>query len=217
MQLMSQRLPAAIEERSFEIIDNEFGANKPFSGPAWEVARRIIHAAGDPSLAEDLHLPEDAVRAGVEALAAGAPIFTDTMMVKVGISEKKLPKQNPVRCILDSPDIARVAEQEGCTRSRAGMLRLGEALNGAVVVVGNAPTALLALLELCETHNLRPALVVGMPVGFVNAAESKELLVGAPSLPSIALRGRRGGSPLAAATINALAVLARAGDSTVFS
>ena len=90
------------------------------------------------------------------------------------------------------------------------MLRLGELLNGAVVVVGNAPTALLALLELCETRNLRPALVVGMPVGFVNAAESKELLVGTPNLSSIALRGRRGGSPLAAAAINALAVLARA-------
>ncbi len=215
MQLMPQRLPTEIEERSFEIIDNEFGANKPFFGAAWEVARRVIHAAGDPSLAEDLHVPEDAVRAGVAALAAGAPIFTDTMMVKVGISEKRLPKQNTVRCILDSPDVARVAEQEGCTRSRAGMLRLGEALNGAVVVVGNAPTALLALLELCETHPLRPALVVGMPVGFVNAAESKELLVGAPHIPSIALRGRRGGSPLAAAAINALAVLARAGSSTV--
>ena len=215
MQLMPQRLPTEIEERSFEIIDNEFGANKPFSGSAWEVARRVIHAAGDPSLAEDLYVPEDAVQAGVAALAAGAPIFTDTMMVKVGISEKRLPKHNTVRCILDSPEVARVAEQEGCTRSRAGMLRLGEALNGAIVVVGNAPTALLALLELCETHTLRPALVVGMPVGFVNAAESKELLVGASDVPSITLRGRRGGSPLAAATLNALAVLARAGDSTV--
>ena len=93
MQLMPQRLPAEIEERSFEIIDNEFGGNKPFSGAAWEVARRIIHAAGDPSLAEDLYLPEDAVQAGVVALAKGAPIFTDTMMVKVGISERRLPRQ----------------------------------------------------------------------------------------------------------------------------
>ncbi len=210
MQLMPQRLPADIESQSFVIIDSLFEGKRPFAGGAWDVARRIIHAAGDITLAEDLHLPDEAIAAGVAALADGAPIFTDTMMLKAGVSRKRLPRDNEVRCILECSDTTREAESGRCTRARAGMMHLGDALNGSVVAIGNAPTALLALLELHETRNVRPALVIGMPVGFVNAAESKELLLAEPRLAGLAVRGRRGGSPLAAAAVNALAILARA-------
>ena len=208
MKLMPERLPAEIEAQSFAIIDNHFGNPKPFTGPAWEIARRVIHAAGDVTLAGSLHLPDAAIAAGIQALAAGAPVFTDTMMVKAGITPAKLPRNNQVRCILEAPNLAETAQAEQCTRSRAGVLHFADEFNDAVVVVGNAPTALLALLDLYRDKGVRPALVVGMPVGFINAEESKELLLAETGLPALILRGPRGGSPLAAAALNALALLA---------
>ena len=200
--------PEAIEERSFAIIEAEAPASRPFSGHAWAVARRIIHAAGDLTLMPDLVLPEEAVAAGLRALSQGAVVITDTEMVLSGIPMRRLsPLGCTVECVLDRPGLAEEAKRLGTTRTRAGFTLLGERLAGAVVVVGNAPTALLALLEYLERGGPPPALVIGMPVGFVNAAESKELLLQCPLTPSLVLRGRRGGSPLAAAAVNALAAI----------
>ena len=201
--------PDAIEARSFAIIEAEAGESRPFAGAAWLVARRLVHAAGDLTLLRDLRLPEAAVEAGVAALKRGAPVFTDTEMVRAGIPLRRLePLGATVSCILSRPGLAEEAARRGITRARAGMEALGDRLGGAVVAIGNAPTALLALLDIAAAGGAIPALVIGMPVGFVNAAEAKELLLRQPRIPSLVLKGRRGGSPLAAAAVNALAALA---------
>jgi len=200
--------PEDIEKRSFAIIDSEV-TDKYFSGDAWEVARRLIHTSGDISLLDSLYLPDDAIRSGVNALKKGAPVFTDTEMARSGIPLRRLqPLGSSVSCILSQKGLAEHAAGKNCTRSRAAMEFLGSRLAGAVVAIGNAPTALLALLEYMASGGIPPALVIGMPVGFVNAAESKELLLQNSSIPSLSIRGRRGGSPLAAATVNALAIIA---------
>ena len=201
--------PASIEERSFAIIDEEAGQNAPFKGAAWQVARRLVHTAGDLSLLQDLVLPDASVEAGVLALQAAAPVYTDTEMVRAGIPLRRMePLGVSVSCAMARPGLAEEAGRLGTTRARAGILSLGPALAGAIVAIGNAPTALLALLEYVEQGGVPPALVIGMPVGFVNAAESKEMLLQCSAIPSLVLRGRRGGSPLAAAAVNALACLA---------
>lgn len=201
--------PAAIEKRSFAIIEAEVGEPKPFSGKAWLVARRLVHSVGDLSLLSDLHLPEAAVEAGLAALRRGASVFTDTEMARAGMPERRLqPLGVTVSCLLSRPGLAEEAARRDVTRARAGMEALGESLGGAVIAIGNAPTALLALLNLLDAGAPPPALVIGMPVGFVNAAEAKELLLRRAHIPSLVVRGRRGGSPLAAAAVNALAVMA---------
>ena len=200
--------PGDIEARSFAIIEAEIPHPRPFSGHAWQVARRIIHAAGDISLLPDLVLPDEAVAAGLRALACGATIFTDTEMARSGMPLRRLaPLGCAVECVLDRPGLAEEAKRLGKTRVRAGFALLGERISGSVIVAGNAPTALLAVLDYLEKGGTPPALVIGMPVGFVNAAESKELLLRCPLVPSLVLRGRRGGSPLAAAAVNALAAI----------
>lgn len=201
--------PEAIEARSFAIIEAESGEPKVFTGRSWIVARRLVHAAGDLSLLSELHVPEGAVEAGVAALGRGALVVTDTEMVRSGIPQRRLaPLGVNVSCILSGEGIAEEATRRGVTRARVGMERLGPRLGGAVVAIGNAPTALLALLEHTAAGGPVPALVIGMPVGFVNAAESKELLIRRPDILSLAVKGRRGGSPLAAAAVNALAGMA---------
>jgi precorrin-8X/cobalt-precorrin-8 methylmutase len=201
--------PQAIEARSFAIIDAEAGENKPFTGQAWQIARRLVHACGDLSLLDSLYLPERAIAAGLKALKEGAPLFTDTEMVRAGIPRRRMePFGVPVVCLLSRPGLAEHSRRLGITRSRAGIEAAGPLLGGAIVAIGNAPTALLALLDYVDSGGKPPALVIGMPVGFVNAAESKELLIRRSDFPSLAVRGRRGGSPLAAATVNALACLA---------
>ena len=205
--------PDAIEARSFAIIDAEAPDPRPFSGNAWKVARRLVHTTGDPSLLTDLWLPDAAIEAGLAALKRGAPIFTDTEMVRSGIPARRLARfGNTVTCVLSQPELAEIAASRGTTRTRAGMELLGERLAGAIVAIGNAPTALLALVDYVKSGGPAPALVIGMPVGFVNAAESKELLLQQPELHSLAVRGRRGGSPLAAATVNALACIVTGED-----
>ena len=209
IRLDSSSTPTAIEERSFAIIEAEVGEPRPFSGKAWLVARRLVHSAGDLSLLNDLHLPEAAVEAGLAALRRGAPVFTDTEMARAGMPPRRLePLGVTVSCILSRPGLAEEASRRGVTRARAGMEALGNSLGGAVIAIGNAPTALLALLDLLDAGAPPPALVIGMPVGFVNAAEAKELLLRRPHIPSLVVRGRRGGSPLAAAAVNALATMA---------
>lgn len=221
--------PLEIERRSFAIIEEELGLGTdggptelaralfpesggrlPFTGAVWQVARRLVHASADYSLLPRLHIPDAAVCAGVEALRRGAPVFTDTEMARAGMPLRRLePLGVKAACLLYLPGTAEYARGKNTTLARAAFeLAAAEGrLGGAVLVVGNAPTALLALLDYLD-GGVPPALIIAMPVGFVNAAESKELLLARPGLNCIAIRGRRGGSPLAAATLNALADLA---------
>ncbi len=199
--------PESIEARSFAIIEEEADI-RPFSGHAWKIARRLIHTSGDMTLLDALWLPDAAISSGLRALRAGAPIFTDTQMVLSGIAERRIaPLGCKAQCFLaqKTPPAAQTS-----TRARAGMEAVKDSLNNAILAIGNAPTALLALLDLMREGCAAPALVIGMPVGFVNAAQSKELLIQS-GLPCLVLRGRRGGSPLAAAAVNALAIIAAEG------
>ena len=193
-----------IYRRSFAIIRSEANLER-FRGVEERVAVRVIHACGMPDVAADLVFAPGAAEAGVEALAAGAPIFCDAQMVAYGVTRARLPAQNEVLCMLGDPTVADLARARGLTRSAAAVDLWRDRLGGSVVAIGNAPTTLFRLLEILAEGAPMPACIVGMPVGFVGAAESKEALIALGGSPHIALRGRRGGSAVAAATINALA------------
>ena len=193
----------AIYERSFAIIRAEADLAR-FSPAEERVAVRIVHACGMPDVAPDLVFAPGAAEAGIEALKAGAPIFCDAQMVAHGVTRARLPAHNDVLCTLGFPAVAELAQRLGTTRSAAAVDLWGDRLKGAVVAIGNAPTTLFRLLELLEAGAPRPACIIGMPVGFVGAAESKDALI-ITGLPSLVVRGRRGGSAMAAAAVNALA------------
>jgi precorrin-8X/cobalt-precorrin-8 methylmutase len=193
----------AIYERSFAIIRAEADLAR-FSPAEERVAVRIVHACGMPDVAPDLVFAPGAAEAGIEALKAGAPIFCDAQMVAHGVTRARLPAHNDVLCTLGFPAVAELAQRLGTTRSAAAVDLWGDRLKGAVVAIGNAPTTLFRLLELLEAGAPKPACIIGMPVGFVGAAESKDALC-VTGLPSLVVRGRRGGSAMAAAAVNALA------------
>lgn len=173
---------------------------------ARSVAVRMIHACGDVALPADLDVHPRLVSAARTALRAGAPILTDAQMIASGITRRRLPADNPVICRLDDPAVPELARQWRTTRSAASVSLWGARLDGAVVAIGNAPTALFHLLELVADGGPRPAAVVGIPVGFVGSVESKRALAGNPwDLPYLTLHGRRGGSALCVAAVNALA------------
>ena len=193
--------PQEIEARSFAIIDAEIPEPRPFSGGLWEVARRCVHTLGDTEIVADLRLSRDGLAAGVAALRRGCTVYTDTRMAAAGLPLRRLtPLGVTVTPLMGLPGLEEISRRRGVTRSRAGI---------EIMVIGNAPTALLALLEALNQGAPAPALVVGMPVGFVNAAQSKELLRQSP-WPHFTLLGRKGGSAVAAACVNALAELALA-------
>jgi precorrin-8X/cobalt-precorrin-8 methylmutase len=170
------------------------------------VAVRLIHACGMTDIVQDLAASAEAVIAGRQALAAGAPIFCDAQMVANGVTRQRLPADNPVLCTLGHPDVPAIAQRIDNTRSAAALDLWLPQLEGAVVAIGNAPTALFRLLELLDQGAPQPALILGFPVGFVGAAESKaELAANSRGVPFITLHGRRGGSAIAAAAVNALA------------
>ena len=199
------RDPAAIYRRSFELIQQEADLSR-FPRAMHPLTLRLAHAAGDVSILADVAWSCDPVAAGRRALAAGAPILVDSAMVAAGIIADRLPARNPVICTLNEPPVAELAARLKNTRSAAAVELWRPSLAGAVVAIGNAPTALFRLLEILEEGGDRPALVLGFPVGFVGAAEAKAALIGfGRGLPYIALSGRRGGSALAAAAVNALA------------
>ena len=206
--------PQEIERRSFALIDALVPEPRPFSGALWEVARRCIHTLGDVDIAASLRLSEEGLARGVAALRRGCAIFTDTRMAAAGIPRRRL---DPLGCVVEPmmslPGLDAAALHKGVTRSRAAVELLAPRLGGQIVVIGNAPTALLALLDaldgLEEDSSSVPALIVGMPVGFVNAAQSKEWLH-RTRWPHFTLLGRKGGSAVAAACVNALATLASA-------
>jgi len=199
------RDPDAIYRASFALIRAE--ADLSALPPALHtLALRLAHAAGDAGILRDLAWSDGAAAKGRAALEVGAPILVDAAMVAAGISERRLPRANKVLCLIADRRVTPLAKRLGTTRSAAAVELWRPHLAGAVVAVGNAPTALFHLLEMIAAGAPRPALVLGFPVGFVGAAEAKAALAGnALGLPFIALAGRRGGSALAAAAVNALA------------
>jgi precorrin-8X/cobalt-precorrin-8 methylmutase len=195
----------AIYERSFAIIREEADLGR-FSPEEAAVAVRMIHAAGEVEAAAAIVFSESLVAVARGALEAGAPILCDTEMVAHGVTRARLPAGNEVICRLGDPATVERARTIGNTRSAAAVELWGEKLAGAVVAIGNAPTALFHLLELIDAGAPRPAAILGMPVGFVGAAESKEALAAHPAgIPFAIVRGRLGGSAMTAAALNALA------------
>lgn len=195
--------PEDIEKRSFEIITEILGGRElpPLHAP---VIKRVIHTTADFEYADTLNISETAVEMGIEALKAGCNIVTDTRMASVGINKKALGKfGGQVICYMDDEAIAIEAKQKGVTRASLCMEKAAENENNRIYAVGNAPTALIRLYELIKENSISPALVVGVPVGFVNVVESKELIKKL-KVPYIISEGRKGGSNVAAAIVNAI-------------
>ncbi|GEO97659.1 precorrin-8X methylmutase [Methylobacterium haplocladii] len=195
---------SAIYARSFAMIRAEADLAR-FAGIAERVVVRMIHACGMTDLPRDVEMSETFAEAGARALANGAPILCDVRMVADGVTRSRLPVKNQVICTLGDPSVPDLAVQLDTTRSAAAMELWREHLPGSVVAVGNAPTALFRLLELLDEGVGPPAAVIGIPVGFVGAAESKEALARDGRVPFVVVHGRRGGSAMTAAAVNALA------------
>ena len=199
------RDPAAIYRESFAIIEREADLSS-FGSDERAVAIRMIHACGMVDLADDIVISDGAVAAGRAALAAGEAVVCDVEMVRRGIIRSRLPADNPVLCEVGGAPARAMAEALGTTVSAGGIEALKGHIASGIVVIGNAPTALFHLLEMLERGAEPPALIIGCPVGFVGAAESKAALIDhRPEVPFITVRGRRGGSAIAAAALNALA------------
>ena len=195
---------AEIYRRSFATIRAEADLAR-FSPDEARVAVRVIHACGMVEVAADLVFSPDFAKAARAALLDGKPILCDSQMVANGITRTRLPSGNAVVCTLTEPEVAGLAEMIGNTRTAAAMEMWGDRMDGAVVAIGNAPTALFHLFEMIDAGAPKPAAIIGMPVGFVGAAESKEALEGYGSVPFMTVRGRKGGSAMAVAAVNALA------------
>jgi len=196
---------AAIYERSFAIIRAEADLAR-FSAEEADIAVRMIHACGQVSAAEFIAFAPGLVAAARSALKRGAPILCDAEMVAHGVTRARLPANNDVICTLRDPAVPELAAKLGTTRSAAALELWRDRLDGAVVAIGNAPTALFRLLEMLEAGAPAPAAILGVPVGFVGAAESKQALAANPhGVPWLIVRGRIGGSAMTAAAINALA------------
>ena len=199
------RDPAEIARRSFALIRAEADLGR-FPRPLQPLALRLAHAAGDSAILDDLAWSRGAVAAGRRALAAGAPILVDSAMVAAGLIRERLVAGNAILCTLHDPKTAGLAGALGTTRSAAAVELWRPYLGGAVVAIGNAPTALFRLLEVIAEGTTKPALVLGFPVGFVGAGEAKAALaVVGQGIRYVTLHGRRGGSALAAAAVNAVA------------
>jgi precorrin-8X/cobalt-precorrin-8 methylmutase len=195
---------AEIYRHSFAIIRTEADLSR-FKDMEEKVAVRIIHACGMTDVAEDIVMSPTFAESATAALRNGAPILCDAKMVAHGITRSRLPNANNVICTLDDPDTARLAKELGNTRSAAALELWRPHLEGAVVAIGNAPTSLFRLLEMLDEGAPLPAAIIGVPVGFVGAAESKEALAMQSRVPFLIVRGRRGGSAMAVAAVNALA------------
>lgn len=195
-----------IEAESMRIIESEVPEPRPFAGVQWLVVRRMIHTTADFEMLDLARFHPNAVDAGLAALSRGCTIFTDTEMARAGIPTRRTDLLGcTVRCLMGDPDVLALSQAAGCTRARAAIDFAVSDIRPEIYVIGNAPTALLRLLEHVDAGRAAPALIVGMPVGFVNAAESKELLLRQSRAPFITVAGRKGGSALAASAVNALA------------
>jgi len=198
-------LPHKIEKESFAIIDSLLQIEK-FPKEQRPIIRRVVHATGDPAVAETMIFTDGVLPIAWDAIYSGANIITDVEMVRIGINKKRLaPTHNAIHCAIGEEVVALNAAKNSTTRSSEAFHYLKDKINGGIVVVGNAPTALFTLLEIVKEKNVSPRFVIGLPVGFVGAAESKEALAKS-TIPHITNRGTRGGSSMAVATINALII-----------
>ncbi|MFH0998608.1 MAG: precorrin-8X methylmutase [Pseudomonadota bacterium] len=201
--------PNEIEAQSFTIIDTEAGPHA-FSSDEWQIVRRMIHTSADFDYMKTVRFHPNAISKGVQAIREGKTIITDTTMAKSGINAAGLAQHGcRVICLIQDADVCRIARNAGNTRASAAVDAVLTEMAGGIYVVGNAPTALLRLIALIKAGQASPALVIGLPVGFVNAAESKDELM-AMDYPNISNSGRKGGSTVAACVVNALVKLATA-------
>ena len=207
---MQTRKGQSIEDESMQIIENEIGSHS-YNEQEWPIVRRIIHSTADFDFARDnkIIFQKDAIKNGLEALKNGSSLVVDVNGI-VGLLNKQNPKDfgNNVICNISEPSIMEAAKEAGKTRAQMSMRIAKEDMNGGIVVVGNAPTALLEVMEMIREGYTKPALVVGIPVGFVSAVESKDELA-KMNIPFITNHGRKGGSPCASAIVNALYKLLR--------
>ena len=199
--------PQQIEDLSFQIIEEE-AQDHGFDDRHWPVVRRVIHTSADFEYVETMRFSNTAIGQGVRAIQSGCRIFTDTNMARVGIRKKEIQGfGGQIDCLIADHAVAEKAKKDGTTRALAAVDMACEKLDSGIYVVGNAPTALLRLIELIRDKKAMPALVIGFPVGFVNAAESKQALLDV-DIPFITNIGRKGGSNVAAAIVNALSIMA---------
>ena len=195
--------PMDIEKRSFEIITELLG-DRVLDPENELVIKRAIHTTADFDYADNLVFSEHAVKKGIEALKNGCDIVTDTQMARSGINKTILAKLGgEVHCFMSDPDVAEKAKERGVTRAMISMEKAASLEKSCIFAIGNAPTALVCIKELMDAGKLKPALIIGVPVGFVNVVESKELII-ASAAPYIVARGRKGGSNVAAAIVNAM-------------
>ena len=210
---MQTRKGQSIEDESMQIIENEIG-NHPYNEQEWPIVRRVIHSTADFDFARDnkIIFHKDAVKNGLDALKNGCSIVVDVNGI-VGLLNKQNPKDfgNNVICNISEPSLMNAAKKEGKTRAQMSMRIAKEEINGGIVVIGNAPTALLEVMEMIREGITKPALVIGIPVGFVSAVESKAELA-KMDIPFITNQGRKGGSPCASAIVNALYKLLKQGN-----
>ncbi len=201
---LEQVLPAEIEKRSFEIITGELG-DRQFPPGEDLVIKRAIHTTADFDYADNLVFSKGAVEIGIEALRKGCKIITDTNMGKSGINKGALSRNNcQVDCFMADDDVAAYAKEHGTTRACASMDKAANLNEDCIFAIGNAPTALVRLYELIKEGRIQPKLIIGVPVGFVNVVQSKELIMTLEHIPYIVAKGRKGGSNVAAAICNAL-------------
>lgn len=197
-------LPGEIEKRSFEIISEELGERK-LQKEHELVIKRVIHTTADFDYADNLVFSSGAVQQGIKALKEGCRVITDTNMARSGINQAALKKNNcSLDCFMADEDVACHAKAQGVTRACASMEKAAGLSGDCIFAIGNAPTALVRLYELIREGRLHPRLIVGVPVGFVNVVQSKEMILTLTDIPMIVARGRKGGSNVAAAIINAL-------------
>ena len=199
--------PMDIENKSMEIIAPHLeGLN--LNEAETKVYSRMIHASGDVDYAQVIRLHPKAIEVTQEALKRGANIYTDVEMVRTGINKKAFGRYGgKIECRVADPEIAEIAKREGITRSMAAMRAFGKELAGSIIAIGNAPTALFEVLRLAKEENILPAVIIGIPVGFVGAADSKKLLAENTLVPYVTVEGTKGGSPIAASVVNAIMYL----------
>ncbi len=199
--------PQEIEDLSFKIIEEEAGHHS-FKKQEWPIVRRMIHTSADFDYIKTVRFHPKAIQTGIDAIKSGCRIFTDTQMARVGIRKKEIEAfGGEVNCLIADENVAKNAKINGTTRALAAVDMACGKMTGGIYVVGNAPTALLRLIELIKEKKASPALIIGLPVGFVNAAESKDALM-TLDFPYITNKGRKGGSNIAASVVNALAIMA---------
>lgn len=201
--------PGEIEKRSLEIIESEVPEPRPFREKEWLVVRRMIHTTADFDLLNLVKFHPRAIEEGINALKRGCLVITDTQMARMGITQARMDKLGcQVECYINMEQVIQKAARQGVTRTRAAVDFAVDRISGSIFVVGNAPMALMRVLDLIEQGKVLPALIVGTPVGFVNVIESKERLLLQDRIPYITVKGRKGGSALGASVVNQLALIA---------